>query len=311
MSDDPLRLQERNFDSLADWEVDHCWSHDFTRLVPGLIRRVKEWRARVQIKEGQDAFDAYLLHQGGRVVPGLQIEDRLFLIPPGAYYLFPEWPDTPYLKIPEEIRFRRLKKLSEREKDWLEPQEKEENREGRKKKKSTQRVAGRRGRTALRELVPHPAEYGLNPVSYPEYDPSAIKWSGQHWSKFTESLRDSVRLSNALRAFRSDREELVVFRISWNLSNEQILALISKWLPANRRVPFQYQGTLGRSHPLAKKKMQLDCLRKYLIVQDSPCGWKVVVGRKRLFRDRAKSNECRKVVEAIITELSSPPGCTG
>jgi hypothetical protein len=308
MSDDPLRLQERDFDSLANWQVEHCWSYAFAQLVPGLIRRVKDWRAEVQIREGQDAFDAYLLHQGGRLTPALQIEDRLFLIPPGAYYLFPEWPETPYPKIPEEIRFRRLKKLWEREKDWLEPQEKEENRKGQKRKQSTQRVMEKTDRTELRELVPHPAEYGLNPVSYPEYDPSVIKWSGQHWSNFAESLRENVRLSNALRVFRSDREELVIFRISWVKSNKQLLALFSKWLAASRPVLFQHQGTLGRGNPLPKKKMELDCLRKYLIVQDRT--WKVIVGRNRLFRDHAKWNECRKVVEAIIADFSSYPGCT-
>jgi hypothetical protein len=309
MSGAPLRLQERDFDSLADWQVEHCWSYEFARLVPGLVRRVKEWRVQVDIKEGQDAFDAYLLRQGGRLAPVLQIEDRLFWIPPGAYYLFPEWPDTSYLKIPEEIRFRRLKKLWEWEKDWLEPQEKEENREDRKRKQARQRVAGKTDRTEVRELVPHPAEYGLNPVSYPEYDPSVIKWSGQHWSNFTESLRENVRLSNALRAFRSDREELVIFRISWVLSGKQLLALFSKWLAAKRPVRFQHRGTLGRSHPLPKKKMELACLRKYLIVEDART-WKVVVGRNRLFRDHAKWNECRKVVEARITDFSSYPGCT-
>jgi hypothetical protein len=218
--------------------------------------------------------------------------------------LFPEWPETPYLKIPEEIRFRRLKKLWEWEKDWLEPQKKEENREGRKKKQSTQRVAGKTDRTELRELVPHPAEYGLNPVSYPGYDPSVIKWSGQHWSKFIESLRENVRLSNALRAFHTDREELVIFRISWVQSDKQLLALISKWLAANRPVPFQHQGTLGRSHPLPKKKMELDCLRKYLIVQDART-WKVTVGGIALFRDRSKWNDCRKAVEKILADLGS------
>jgi isoamylase len=38
--------------------------------------------------------------------------------------------------------------------------------------------------------------------------------------------------------------------------------------------------------------------------------WKVCLGRNRLFRDRAKWNECQRAVEKILADLSSFLGCT-
>ena len=111
MPEDFTRRPERDFSSLDDLEVQQCWSYEFTRLLPGLIGRVATWRDQVPRKEGQDLFDSYCLRQGSQAASFLQMESGLFLIPPGAYYLFPEWPNTAYLDIPPEIRLRRLVKL--------------------------------------------------------------------------------------------------------------------------------------------------------------------------------------------------------
>ena len=148
MTNGACKWSQWDFSSLEDWEVEHCWSYEFTRVVPGLDRRITAWREHVPKREGQNLFDAYLMHQGGRVTPYIQIQNDLFLIPPGAYYLFPEWPVTPYLGISSRLRFRRLKKLSEYEKDWLEPGGPTT---GRKRKK--ERYAGKKGK-ATGELQP-------------------------------------------------------------------------------------------------------------------------------------------------------------
>jgi hypothetical protein len=297
---DASRLAELDFLSLEDWEVEHCWSHEFTRLVPDLVRLVKAWQAQVPRKKGRRRFNAYLMHQGGRVTPFIKIEGRTFMIPLGAYYLFPEWPDH-YLKIPRKVRFRRLKKLWEHEKDWLEPQE-----EG----QSDQKKRRKRGAVAmeLREIDPHPGEYGLDPVIGEGVLPqtSVTKWDGGAFNRFMESLMKNIRLSNAMRVFRSDAEELAILRVSWTRSNKYILDLFSKWLTANRPIAFRRQGTTGRSHPLPKMVTELGYLRKYLIVQDAGT-WKVNVGRMPLFRDRSKWNYCRKAVEKILAGLHPVP----
>jgi hypothetical protein len=122
-------------------------------------------------------------------------------------------------------------------------------------------------------------------------------------------LKESVLTSNTLCAFRSDSEMLALLRIDWTRSNKQLLAMFSKFLASSRPRRFQRRGTLGRSHPLPKKRTELDCLRKYLIVQESGT-WKTKVNEARLFRDRSKWNGCRNAVEKILAELGSFPGCT-
>jgi hypothetical protein len=306
MTDGARKWPEWDSHSLEDWQVDHCWTYEFTRLLPGLVRRVIAWRKQVPKREGQDLFEAYHSCQGGSVTPFILIERKLFMIPLGAYYLLPDWPDTPFLEMPP-VRFQQLKKLPDYERDWFElleadmpggPTAKE-------------RFVWKRGRTELREIDPHPGEYKLNPVGYIETEEQAsqMRWEDDAWKSFTESLRKNILRSNKMRAFRSDSEELAILRIPWVLSDKQLLVLFSKWLASNRPEAFKKPTRLGRSSPLAKKRTELGYLRKYLIVQETGT-WKTKVKGIPLFRDRSRWNECRKAVEKILADLGSYPGCT-
>jgi hypothetical protein len=311
MPHDTDKWSQWDFSSLDDWEVEHCWSYEFTRLVPGLVRLVTAWREQVPRRKGQNRFDSYRVHQVGRVTPFIQIGDNSFLIPLGAYYLFPEWPCMPYLKIPSKVRFQRLKKLSE---DWPEPSEPDTpgGSTGRSKYKKRRKHAEKRKITSeLREIDPHPGRYQLDPVGLMETleQASHMRWEDDAWKSFIQSLRKNILHSNKMRVFRSDSEELAILRIPWTLSDKRLLVLFSKWLAWNRPTAFRKHGTLGRSHPLPKRKTELEHLHKYLIVQDVG-DWNVCVGQTSLFRDRAKWNECRRVVERIIADLSSYPGYT-
>jgi hypothetical protein len=300
MPQDTHKWSQWDFSSLGDWEVEHCWGYEFTRLVPGLVRLVTEWREQVPKRKGQNRFDSYRVHQGGRITPFIQIGDNRFLIPLGAYYLFPEWPGMPYLKIPSRVRFKRLKKLSE---DWPEPSEPEPDTPGSatgRRQYKKERNPGKKGKimSELREIDPHPGRYQLDSLT--------TGWDYDAWKRFIESLQGNIIFFNSLRAFRSDSEELAILRIPWSLSDKRLGALFSKWLSLNRPTAFQKHGTLGRSHPLPKRKTELEHLRKYLIVHELG-DWR---GQTHWFRDRAKWNECRKVVERIIADLSSYPGYT-
>jgi hypothetical protein len=311
MPHDPHKWSQWDFSSLDDWEVEHCWSYEFTRLVPGLVRRVTAWREQVPRRKGQKLFDSYRVHQVGRITPFIQIGDNRFLIPLGAYYLFPEWPSLSYLKIPSRVRFQRLKKLSE---DWPEPSEPDTpgGPTGRSKYKKRRNPGKKRKITSeLREIDPHPGRYRLDPVGSMETEEQAshMRWEDDAWKSFTQSLRKNILRSNKMRVFRSDSEELAILRIPWTLSDKRLLVLFWKWLAWNRPAPFQKQGTLGRSRPLQKRRDELEHLRKYLIVDDADT-WKVTVGRVRLFRDRSRWNDCRKAVEKILSDLGSYPGCT-
>ena len=281
-----------DFSSLDDWEVEHCWSYEFTRLVPGLVRRVADWRKTLPKRESQDLFEAYRFKQGGRATPFIQIGNNLFLIPLGVYYLFPEWPSTAYLEIPSGVRSLRLQKLSDAEETRIEfPTGKEI-------------FVWKVGRPESREIDPNPAEYGLDPVSG-----RSPQWNDDAWKRLTENLKKSVLDSNTLRVFRSDSAVLALLRIDWTRSDKQLLALFSKFLASNRPTRFQKQGTLGRSHPLSKKRTELGYLRKYLIVQETGT-WKTKVNGVPLFRDRSRWNDCRKAVKRILADLGSYPGCT-
>ena len=312
MGEDFSRRPELDFSSLDDVEVEHCWAFEFTRLIPGLVRRVTAWREQVPRKEGQNLFDAYCSRQCGRASPFLQMENGLILIPLGAYYLFPEWPNTAYLKIPREIRLRRLAKLSEIEQGGPELHETGNQAldPGGKRKKS-HRGRWKRGEQP-RDIVPHPSEYGLDPVSRMQWKRQEFetRWDDTAWERFVQSLKENILRSNAIRAFRSDSAELSLFRISWDKSDKSHLNSFAKWLALNRPIPFQKRGTLGRSHPLPKRRTDLEHLRRYLIVQEAGT-WRVTVGRVRLFRDRSKCNACRKAVLEILADLGAYPGCAG
>jgi hypothetical protein len=310
MPEEFTRGPERDFSSLDDVEVEQCWRYEFTRLLPGLVRRVSTWREQVPRKEGQDLFDAYCSHQGWQATSFLQMENSLFLIPPGAYYLFPEWPNTAYLNIPPEIRFRRLMKLGEIEKS-PEPQE-TANQAVDSGGESENSHGGRGNGRKVQDIIPRPAEYGLAPVSHFDTEKQVfdkIQWDESSWKKLIASFTENILRSNEIRAFRSNSGELVLFRIAWAQSDKHLLASFSEWLSLNRPVPFEKHGTLGRSRPQQKRRDELEHLRKYLIVQDAG-DWKVKVGRRPLFRDRSRWNDCRKAVEKILTDLGSYPGCT-
>src|SRR5260221_1623920 len=309
MVGDPRRWSEWDFSSLEDWEVQHCWSYEFTRLLPELVRRVTDWRKKVAKRKGQHRFVACLMHQGGRVTPFIRIENDTFLIPLGAYYLFPEWPVTAYLKTSSKVRFRRVKKLSEEERDWLEPREPETpgDQNGREKQKK-QRYAVKKQKAIKesQEIDPFPAQYRLDPVSHFETKKQVfgLEWDDFSWKRFTDSLKENILRSNKLRAFRSNSAELSLFRIPWNLSDKRLGAMFSKWLAANRPTSFQKQGTLGRSRPLQRRRDELELLRKYLIGREADT-WQIKVGQNRLFRDRSRWNDCHRAVGKILTDLGS------
>jgi hypothetical protein len=128
-----LPKEEWNFTDLTDDQVEECWTYEFARQLPGLIMRIEEWR--VQVPKQGDLFEAYRRFAGGRATPFIKIADRLFLIPLGAYYLFPEWPNTAYLKIKPGKRRERIEKLCKETKRSL---------------------------PIIREIEPHPAEYELD-----------------------------------------------------------------------------------------------------------------------------------------------------
>ena len=76
---DTQKWSQWDFSSLEAWEVEHCWSYEFTWHLPGLVRRVMDWREKVPKREGQDLFEAYLSHQGGALAPSFRLEVISFL----------------------------------------------------------------------------------------------------------------------------------------------------------------------------------------------------------------------------------------
>jgi hypothetical protein len=271
---DEISREEWNFKPLTDDQVEECWNYEFARQCRGLCMRIKAWRMQVS-KQG-DLFEAYRRFAGGNATPFIQIADHLFMIPPGAYYLFPEWPATPYLKIEPGKRRKRLERLWNEEK----------------------------GSFPLgREIVPHPAEYEL------DFSTADYGWNKDAWERFTKSVKEEIIHSNTLRAFRGASDELMMFRIRWDMSDKNLLDSIHKWLSANRPKKFEKLGSVGRSNPLPKRRKQLEQLGKYRIVQQNKGVWRIDWEAKELFSDQSQWIKCRKSVEGIMAELESLPGC--
>ena len=271
---DEFPREEWDFTDLTEDQVGECWSYEFARQLPRLIKRIEEWRA--QVPKQDDLFEAYRNFAGGHATPFIQFAYELFLIPSGAYYLFPEWPKTPYCHIKPGKRRERIENLWKEEK---------------------------RSFPSGREIVPHPAEYGL------DFSTADYGWNEDAWESFTKSVKAEINRSNTLRAFRGPSGELMMFRIRWDMSDKNILGSIQRWLSANRPKKFEKLGSVGRSNPLPKRRKQLEQLGKFRIVQQNKGNWDIEWEGKGLFSDQSQWIKCRKSVEGIIADLENYPGC--
>jgi hypothetical protein len=265
-SGEKLASEEWNFNrtALHDDQIEECWAYEFARECAELIDLISRWRDQVPTKE----FSAYLRASGGVVTPFIQVGNEVFLIHPGAYYIFPGWPKSPYRAISPGQRRSWLKEVQTREERFL----------------------------VTNELEARPSEYGLRGTG----DKSA-------WKRFLRSLRENT-MANRFRAFRTDLTELVMFLLDWRLSDRQILALISKWLKQNRPQTLSKRTAhVGAGDPTRVKRKQLEQLGKYRIVRANGGNWRNPGGRQ-LFTDQSHWIKCRKLVEEIITGFRPGPG---
>jgi hypothetical protein len=257
-SDEKLASTEWDFRraALYDDQIEECWAWEYGRESPELIDVVSKWRAKVRKKE----FSAYLRACGGVVTPFITVGDETFLIQLGAYYIVPEWPESPYRAILPGRRREYLQVLRAREERFLPP-------------------IG---------LEARPVEYELCGTT-----------NISAWKRFLRSLRENIA-ANRFRAFRTDLSELVMMQIEWRLPKGEILALMSKWLEENHPptvlMETEHQGA---GDPIRAKRKQLELLGKYRIVRANGGDWRNPGGR-RLFADQSHWIKRRKSVEDII-----------
>src|ERR1700747_1360041 len=164
-----LLSAEWDFRSLPDDQVDECWTYEFARECPPLIGLINEWRDSVPRTEAKpegdeqqgastanDAdFNAFSRHVGGLKTPFIRIGGALRMIPLGAYFMFPEWPDLPYQHIPPGLRRDRLQALLEKETSMGLSQTAQSRAADRAWKSRDGCVPN------LREIEAHPAELGM------------------------------------------------------------------------------------------------------------------------------------------------------
>jgi hypothetical protein len=242
--------------ALHDDQIEECWAYEFARESPELIDLISKWRVQMPKRE----FSAYLKACGGVVTPFIKVGNQTFLIPLGAYYLIPEWPDMPYRSILPGQRRDYLGILRSKEERFL----------------------------PTTGLEANPAEYRL----WGKIDKSA-------WKVFLRSLRENIA-ANRFRAFKRDLDELVMILVDWRRSDKEILALLSKWLKENRPQTVSANTEHeGAGDPIRRKRKQLEQLGKYRLVRANGGDWHNPGGR-RLFTDQSHWIKCRKSVEEII-----------
>jgi len=103
----PDRL-EWDFSSCPDDELFVCHGYEFAREFPHVCQWASDWRRRLPGKTFDDWVPSTKREHGRRLLT------RTDLAPVIAWNLFacyPEWPEHPYLSIPEAERQRRLKLL--------------------------------------------------------------------------------------------------------------------------------------------------------------------------------------------------------
>ena len=258
LSDDVLAGFEHNFRraDLPDDQIEECWAWEYGRESPELIDLVSRWRAERATNE----FSVYLRASGGLVTPFITVDGKTFLIQLGAYYMIPDWPETPYRKIPPGSRRDYLRMLRSAEARFL----------------------------PSYGIEARPMEYGLWGAG-----------ESSRWEEFLTSLRENIA-ANRFRAFRTRLSELVMMLIDWNLSDKEILAQVSEWLKENRPPTVSISTKRqGAGNPIRAKRKELELLGKYRIVRANGGNWQNP-GGERLFADQSHWIKCRKSVEEII-----------
>jgi hypothetical protein len=296
-----LSKAEWDFRSLPDDQVEDCWTYEFARECPKLVSLIKDWRhsvlrtqatpkadgaaERLGLHSADDPdFNAFKRHAGGSKTAFIRIGNALRMIPLGAYFMFPEWPEMPYQDIAAGLRRVRLQALLEKETSRGLSQTAQSRASERAWKSRDGRVPN------LREIEAHPVELGMitrgNVICMPAlvFDKSSILLEGT--------------------------DQIVIFRIPWDLADDRIVGLVSKWLEANRPRPDIKLGSVGGSEPRRKRRKDLERLGKVRIVRffhnDYNRAWP---GKKKLFADQSQWIKCRKAVERRIQEFESscPP----
>ena len=119
-----LHRFEWEFDEkhLPNDQVEECWTYEFSRECPELVKLIDEWRLATAIE--QPDFQSFKRHAAGRKTGLIRIKNDIRLIPIGVYFMFPEWPATPFRKIPPGVRLNRFKALLENESPMGLPQTK-------------------------------------------------------------------------------------------------------------------------------------------------------------------------------------------
>jgi hypothetical protein len=158
--------------------------------------------------------------------------NALRMIPLGAYLMFPEWPQMPYQDIPVGLRRVRLQALLEKETSRGLSQT-AQSRDAERAWKSRDGCVPN-----LREIEVHPVELGMiglgNVICMPAsvFDKSSISLEGT--------------------------DQIVIFRIQWDLADDKIVELVSNWLDANRPRPDIKLGSVGGSEPRRKRRKDLE-----------------------------------------------------
>jgi hypothetical protein len=271
-----LSKADWDFKGLPDDQVEECWAYEFARERSDLIALIEEWRE--DSPKPRD-FRSLRQYAGGQETHGLWIKGRLRWIPLGAYFMFSEWPKTPFQEIEAGERRKRFRTLLRNEKSIGLPQTKRA-----KDAEQARKDKGFRLPT-LREIEPHPKE--LRMVTRGDWTciPSSVFSKGKILKK-------------------RSTDQIVIFRIQWDRSDEGILDQLAGWLLANRPRPFANKGVIGGSNLLRKKGKELERLGKWRVVRSRKGDYRSECDGKRLFADQSQWIKCRKSVEDIIAGLS-------
>jgi hypothetical protein len=269
-----LSRAEWNFRDLRDDQVEECWTYEFTRECPSLINLVEQWRNGVR---GEHNFDNFKRHAGGRKTGCIRVADQLHFIPIGSYFMFPEWPSTPYLDIPPGIRRDRTRALLEAETSM--------NLSKTPQSEAAEQIWRNRDASVpnLREIEPHPAELGM--------------FHSGGFICMPSSVFDKSKLS------QPSTDQISLFRLDWDRTDDEIHKQLANWLKANRPRPPLTSRSIGGRHPFRKLKKDLERLGKVRIVRSCNNDYSIDWEGKRLFADQPQWIKCRKSVEGIIAAL--------
>ena len=271
-----------------------CWFCDIAFEHYSICDGVKKWRSKIEaakLHSNDRLFIRYLEKSIGALPASFLLSQTQYFVPYGNFYMYPEWPDEPYLSIPQASRrFRLSTALS------AIPEA------------SYFHFFGSANRTALDIEKPflyaQKASEAINPGKrYELLDEHSDFKREKTWAWLVSEMKKNF-LHHGRIAARSRNSEYVLFRIPWQMPLGEIAKALVEWIKNNKPADIHQRTDVRGGSPTRVLRQNLRKLGKFRVVKHQTKEGKedfhFGLNDEKLFASQADWIECRTAVHKVI-----------